>query len=149
MAHEGTTLICFASTRMNSDYSTGLIDSVLVSPEEMKEGEKVLKNFILFSNTTMLLFANKKKTKEFLMSQNILLFWWTAHSLELNLIENLWSLLSVKVFQHGHQYYAVQELSTLITQGRSNTDQTTIQNLINSISHRLKAIIKNKGHKKY
>ena len=52
------------------------------------------------------------KTKTLIFEAGIVLIKWPACYLDLNPIENVWSYLSRKVYQHGKQYSSVEDLRT-------------------------------------
>ena len=89
-----------------------------------------------------------KKTNTFFENSNIKLLEWPAQSPDLNLIENLWSVLDPKVplekRKNKNDCFKNMQLAF------ENIDKNYTGNLINSIPRRLEAIIKAKsGHTKY
>ena len=89
-----------------------------------------------------------KKTNKFFEDSNIKLLEWPAQSSDLNLIENLWSVLDSKVplEKRKNKNDCFKNLQLAF----ENIDKNYIENLINSIPRRLEAIIKAKGgHTKY
>lgn len=139
MAYNGTTPICFVSTRMNSEYYIEILDDVLI-----EYGEKIVgAEFILQQDNAAI--HCSRKTKEFLMSRAIPILDWPALSPDLNPIENLWAILSSKVFHHGRQYTSIKVLKEAIIEEWKKIDLETIQNLVNSMPRRLQEVINNHG----
>lgn len=86
-------------------------------------------------------------TKEFLSDQNINVMDWPALSPDLNPIENLWGILSRKVYADGKQYHSVQELKKAIIKEWEAISPETLQNLIKSMPNRCIEVLKRNGAK--
>ena len=70
---------------------------------------------------------------------------WPACSPDLNPIENLWGILSRKVYENGKQFEYTLDLKTLIREAWNVISIETIQNLVTSMSSRIFEVIKNSG----
>jgi hypothetical protein len=55
-----------------------------------------------------------KITKDWLVSKGVRLIEWPSRSSDLNLVENLWSMLSRIVYANGRQFTKVSELKHAI-----------------------------------
>ena len=89
----GRTLICFISTKMNSEKYIELLDDVLINFGDDSLGN----NWILRQDNAAI--HKSKATKSFLPSRNIPVLDWPAYSSHLNPIENLWATLLDQVFK--------------------------------------------------
>lgn len=140
IGYNGTTPICFVSTRMDSVYYIQLLDDVLIN-----FGDEIATPEFIFQQDNAAIHRSRA-TKEFLSSRNIPTFDWPALSPDLNPIENLWSLLSSKVFHHGRQFKDVKELKQSIQEEWKNIDNSYVQTLINSMPRRMEEVIAKKGN---
>jgi transposase len=90
------------------------------------------------------------KTKEvlgYLESQTITLIEWPPRSPDLNIMENVWKLMSDIVYGEG-QPKNLKDLQKRIIETTSiinNKRRNTIQNLYSSFRHRLTYVLKNNG----
>lgn len=67
---------------------------------------------------------------------------WPAKSPDLNPIENLWGLLSRRVYVEGKQYANVQELKDLIRRAWQGIGDKVYLKLISSMKNRLLEVLK-------
>lgn len=139
MHYRGTTPICFVSTKMDSDYYIQLLDEVLITFVDDNCGPE----FVFQQDNASI--HRSKKTLKFLGDRNIPLLDWPAISPDLNPIENLWSTLATKVYQHGRQFNSVKDLKAVIQEEWAKIDPSHIHSLINSMPRRLEDVIRNKG----
>lgn len=137
--YNGTSPICTISSRMNSDLYIELLDDVLVT-----FGEETLGNNWTFQQDNASIHASKK-TKLFLENKNIPVLPWPACSPDLNPIENVWGLLSQKVYAHGRQFQSVRELKQSLTEEWNNLEPDILKSLIDSMPRRLQHVIIAKG----
>ena len=70
---------------------------------------------------------------------------WPSKLPDLNIIENTWSLLAIKVYKDGRQYESKKELKAAIIEAWEIIDQATIQNLYHSLQRRMIAFYNVKG----
>ena len=70
---------------------------------------------------------------------------WPANSSNLNLIENLWSILKMKIFEIGCQYCPKDDLWKAIEAAVNGISTSTIKNLTDSMDRRLIKVIENQG----
>lgn len=85
------------------------------------------------------------KTKIWIRSKFNKLLEWPSLSPDLNPIENLWGMLTRKVYEGGKQYNTVQELKGVITDIWNNIPQVTLANLSMSMKNRIYDLILAKG----
>ena len=71
---------------------------------------------------------------------------WPSLSLDLNPIENLWGILSRKVYQNGRQFSSVEEIKTAIIECWEEIPLQTLETLIDSMKNRVFQVILNKGN---
>lgn len=84
-------------------------------------------------------------TRVFLATNDIELSTFPAKSPDLNIIENLWGILSQAVYANGKQYTRIMDLKLAIQIAWANLSVNSIQSLYNSIPNRLKDVISRKG----
>lgn len=80
-----------------------------------------------------------KEVLEYFRFANILTMDWPARSPDMNFIEHLWDTLKRSVRRH---ITAAMNLEEVVLVEWENIPQETIQNLINSMSRRMKAVIR-------
>ncbi len=71
---------------------------------------------------------------------------WLAQSPDLNLVENLWDILERKIRAHKPLPKNKEELWQTLQEEWLKIDNHTIQNLIDSMPHRVAAVIENIGN---
>ena len=74
---------------------------------------------------------------------------WPAHSLDLNLIENVWGLLAGEVYSNGKQYFSVQELKDALNKAWKKLDEKSLKPFLDSLKNRVKELIIKKGDNKH
>jgi transposase len=70
---------------------------------------------------------------------------WPARSPDLNPIENLWGILSRRVYEGGRQYDSVDDLKASILRCWDEIQIPILQTLINSMPDRVFDVISNQG----
>ena len=83
--------------------------------------------------------------KQFFASKNIPLLEWPAVSPDLNPVENLWSIVSQRVYGNGRQFGTLKELKCAIQEEWAKIDNSMLHSLINSMPFRLSQVIFNNG----
>jgi DDE superfamily endonuclease/Tc3 transposase len=86
-------------------------------------------------------------TTEWLANENIDVMRWPACSPDLNPIENLWSIMARVVYNEGRQYSSIKDLKEGVLRAWSFIEQTTIQNLVNSMTDRCAKVLEAQGEK--
>jgi len=85
-------------------------------------------------------------TVSFFAANNIRFINFPANSPDLNIIENLWSLMVRAVYSGNRRFDSVEELTAAILTAWEEIPQDTIRNLYQSIPHRLAAVLLARGH---
>jgi transposase len=86
-------------------------------------------------------------TKDFLCEQNVRVMEWPPLSPDLNPIENLWGILSRKVYANGKQYHSINELKKSIQEAWDGIPMTVLNNLVKSMPNRCIEVLKRNGRK--
>ena len=84
-------------------------------------------------------------TKHFLLLKNIRAISWPSHSPDLNTIENVWGLLTRKVYDGNRVFQTQAELQAAILQAWHELEINTVDILIDSMPNRCMSVILNKG----
>lgn len=134
------TPVCFISTRMNSEMYCQLLEEVLIPFAENEMDENMI-----FQQDNASCHASVA-TKDFLDFHNIPVLEWPACSPDLNPIENVWGLLSRKVYCQGRKYDTVKELKLAIQDEWSKLDPNELKSFITSMPKRLQEVISKKGN---
>ena len=100
----GKSQICFVPTRKNSEKYVELFENSLIDFEAELYGD----NWTFQQDNAPIHVA--RHTKGFFESHNIPLLDWPALSPDLNLIDDLWGMLSTKIFSNSKQYTTLKEL---------------------------------------
>ena len=109
----GTTPISWITPKMNSSDYIELLDNVLLNyAEDMDEDSWIFQQ----DNASI---HNSKATKAFFRERNIKVMDWPARSPDLNPIENIWGLITQKVYENGH-FKSVKDLRDKIREVWSN-----------------------------
>jgi len=135
----GKTPICFVPGRINSQMYTDLLESELISFAEEFHGEDWI-----FQQDNAPIHVSRY-TRSFLESKNIPLLEWPAISPDLNPIEDLWGILTAKVFEGGRQFDSLKDLKKEIVKKWAAIELSTLQNLANSMPRRLRLVAQRKG----
>ncbi|GBM93552.1 Transposable element Tc3 transposase [Araneus ventricosus] len=84
-------------------------------------------------------------TKNYLNSKNVTVPEWPPMNLDLNPIENVWCIMSRKVYENGEQFYSVNALKTAIESAWYNLEPEILQILIMSMEKRAYDVILRNG----
>ncbi|GBN21764.1 Transposable element Tc3 transposase [Araneus ventricosus] len=84
-------------------------------------------------------------TKNYLNSKNVTVLEWPPMSPDLNPIENVWGIMSRKVYENGGQFYSVNALKTAIESIWYNLEPEILQTSINSVEKRVYNVILRNG----
>lgn len=88
--------------------------------------------------------------KQWIKDQNVKLLEWPPYSPDINIIENIWGLLSRGVYEGGRQFSDSGTLVEAIKKAWSTISLNEIEKYYDSLPNRMFEIIKNKGgHTKY
>jgi hypothetical protein len=84
-------------------------------------------------------------TREWFQSKRVRVLSWPALSPDLNPIENLWGILSHRVYRNGRQFQSIEDLKKAITEEWTLLSIDQLQNLVNSMPNRVFKVINGKG----
>lgn len=84
--------------------------------------------------------------KNWLESEQIRLLEWPARSPDLNIIENVWGLLTRDVYADARQFDTKNELKRAIQASWERIDQQIIKNLFDAIPNRIFEVIRSNGN---
>lgn len=127
-----------SSKMKSSDYTNVLQCSLLPFLNQNFE-----KNYIFQQDNASI--HSIRETKQWLESNNIPVLEWPACSPDINPIENIWGILTRRVFAEYRQYNSVPELKTAIFDAWEGIEENTIKNLVTSTENRIFECIKNNG----
>jgi transposase len=85
------------------------------------------------------------RTIEWISSQNITITEWPALSPDLNPIENLWGIMSQRVYACGRQYNSIVELKKAILTAWNEIPSFILEKLIESMRRRCIKVLKARG----
>ena len=89
--------------------------------------------------------SQAQSTQKWLADNDISLLKWCAMSPDLNPMENLWAILSRRVYANGKQYNTVVDLKDSIKKEWDAINDDTLVDLINSMPDRIFQLIQTKG----
>lgn len=136
----GKSQICFVPTKMNAEIYADLLENNLID----FAGELYGDNWTFQQDNAPVHVA--RLTKNFLSTHNIPVWEWPAVSPDLNPIEDLWGILSAKVFSRSTQYTTLKELKVAILSEWQNIDIRILKNLVGSMPRRLQQVLIHKGN---
>ena len=140
----GKSEICFVSHRLNSARYIEVLESHLLPVAEGIAG----KDYVFQQDNAPC--HSSKLVKSWLTSNKINSMKWPAYSPDLNPIENLWGILSRKVYENGRQFKDIESLKAAILESWASIEVEMCQKLIESMKNRIYDVIVNHGgHTKY
>lgn len=86
-----------------------------------------------------------KETKTWFFNKNIKVLDWPALSPDLNPMENLWGILTRKIYANGKQYGNINDLKTAIIKEWNDINVGTLDNLVDSMPSRIFQLTKAHG----
>jgi hypothetical protein len=87
------------------------------------------------------------RSKEFFTEQDVKLLDWPSKYPDLNPIENLWSIMSRKVYANGRQFNSVPDLKAMLFKAWDDIPLALLQSLIKSMPRRCVEVLDKKGIK--
>lgn len=140
----GKSEICFVSHRLNSARYIEVLESHLLPVAEGIAG----KDYVFQQDNAPC--HSPKLVKSWLTSNKINSMKWPAYSPDLNPIENLWGILSRKVYANGRQFKDIESLKAAILESWASIEVEMCQKLIKSMKNRIYDVLFNHGgHTKY
>ena len=86
-------------------------------------------------------------TTAYLKSHRISVFPWPPQSPDLSLIEDIWVIVSEKVYKHGKTYQTKDDLWEVIVAAWDAIPRSTLQNLYKSMNDRLIKVLESGGRR--
>ena len=86
-----------------------------------------------------------KSSKEFFKNNKVDILTWPPNSPDLNPIENLWGIMTRRVYRTKKVYSSVQELWIAINKCWNSLETELCENLIDGLDERLENIIAKRG----
>ena len=87
----------------------------------------------------------KKSTLDTLASLDISVMPWPPQSPDLNLLENVWELLSKQVYKNGRQFTSIKNLLAAVQSAWSTIDKTDLENLVKTMPKRIEQVYVRNG----
>ena len=143
IGYYGRTELAFLSGRQNSqNYKETLEMYFLPFAERIGGNDWILQQ----DNCTIHV---SKQMKEWFAAENIKVLDWPSVSPDLNIIENMWSELSRRVYSNGRQFSTIKELKSILIEEWESIPEEYIRNLFNSMDNRLFEVIERNGNKNH
>jgi hypothetical protein len=86
-----------------------------------------------------------RSTIDWLKDKNLEIMEWPAYSPDLNPIENLWGVLSRRVYAGGKQFSSIEELKISVIRCWGEIEKNLLETLTNSMPKRIYQVIYNHG----
>lgn len=138
--YAGKSRICFIPTRTNAEMYIQLLDQELIDYSETFYPDK----WTFQQDNAPIHTANLSKM--FFSSRNIDVLEWPALSPDLNPIEDLWGILSAKVYKNGRQFESIVHLKDAVVAEWAKISKSTLEKLADSMPTRLDKVISAKGN---
>ena len=132
---DGKTDIVFIDGNINSEKYIKVLEGNLL-PHQHK--------FTIFQQNNAPI-HNSKMTSEWLIDNDISVVTWPPCSPDLNPIENLWGILTQRVYKNNTFYSNVQELKDAIMQAWDGIGEDILRTLSTSMNNRIFNLILKKG----
>jgi len=135
----GKSQIAFVSNKMNSEDYQGVLQQFLLPVAKQISGNAWLfqqDNASIHSSTSTTTWLTKKK---------VIVIDWPARSPDLNIMENLWGILSRRVYENGKQYKTVGDLRVAIEREWDAIDIIDVKTLYDSMLQRVAKVATRRG----
>lgn len=86
-----------------------------------------------------------RETKAWFAAKKIATLDWPACSPDMNPMENLWAIISRRVYANAHQYNNERELKNAIQAAYDSVDKKSIETLILSMPKRISELLQKRG----
>ena len=83
---------------------------------------------------------------QWIQDNNISLLPLPAYSPDLNIIENVWGIMTSNIFKHGRQFTDLHEFEWAIRESWDAVDNETVTRMVESMPKRLQDVIHKKGN---
>lgn len=141
ISYRGVGKLRFIDTKMDSEGYVSILNSGYFGTLRM-HGFDVTNSALQQDNDPKHL---SKRTRSWLLEKEILVLKWPSCSPDLNIIENLWYYLKVRVSSVEEKPKNIDELKALIKRIWKQIPLSYVQSLYDSIFERLDQVIKAKG----
>lgn len=137
--YKSKTPICFITNKMNGTGYIDLLDNVLLTYlDEFDEPDVIFQQDNAPIHTAGLVL-------DWFKEKNIDIMKWPALSPDLNPIENIWGIMSNRIYSNGRQYESLQQLKCEINRTWAEISKSELENLINSMPKRMEEVVRNSG----
>lgn len=137
--YRGKVPLAWISTKMTSQDYIQLLEISLI-----EHGETLMReNFIFQQDNASIHCA--KATKQWLRERNVEVLDWPACSPDLNPIENLWGIISRKVYENGKQFESIIALKNRIREVWVDLTLEVLKTLVDSMPDRIFDVVRNNG----
>lgn len=130
--------LIFLSSRVNSTEYKNLLEEQKLTFNDMSEGTPVFQQ----DNAPI---HSAKIIKDWFTSNKIVKLDWPAVSPDLNIIENVWGILSRSVYLESRQFGTIEELKSPILASWEQILQETIKKLYDALPNRIFELINGGG----
>lgn len=137
---KGKSKICFVPGKMNAEIYIDLLENELIDFAGDLHGDE----WIFQQDNAPIHVA--RKTKAFFDSRGIELLEWPALSPDLNPIEDLWGILSAKIYASSRQYDSLKHLKNAILAEWDKIDLSILKKLVESMPRRVQLVKVHKGN---
>lgn len=138
--YQGKTEIAFIQGTMNSQGYQSVLEQFLLPVADEISGD----GWVFQQDNAAV--HTSRSTAQWFEDKHIQVLEWPARSPDLNPIENLWGILSRRVYANGKQYQSVAELKQAIVNEWAGITVEEGQNLIDSVPNRLLEVVKKNGN---
>ncbi|KRJ97477.1 uncharacterized protein Dyak_GE28378, isoform C [Drosophila yakuba] len=137
--YAGKSRICFIPTKTNSEIYTQLLEEELIDFAT----ELYADNWTFQQDNAPI--HTSRATKTFFSSKSIPLLEWPAISPDLSPIEDLWGILSARIYKNGRQFDNIRQLKDVLVAEWELISNETLQNLADSMPNRIHKLLMAKG----
>lgn len=141
ISKNGARYICRIKGKITSDSYVKMLEEVLLNDAN----EDLPVEWIFQQDNAPVHTA--RNSKQFFEDREIRVLEWPPYSPDLNVIENLWGIVSKKVYKNGKEYQSADELWESVSSAFLNIPDSVIEKLYKSIPERLITVIEKKGRR--
>ena len=141
ISYDGVGQLVFIDTKMTAELYIDILRSGYLTTLDM-HGFDVTNSILQQDNDPKHV---AKVTKSWLLEQDIKVLSWPACSPDMNIIENVWSYLKLRVNQHEVKPTKINDFKALVQEEWKKIPHSYIRSLYDSIPRRLDQLLKSKG----
>lgn len=133
--------LCYKRCESTIDYVhyCNILETTMLPAARAKVGD----DFIFQQDNASV--HTSKFTKKWFQDHNIEVLDWPAKSPDLSPIENLWSLVALRLYSGGKRYKNIHDLSAALDKELSEISEDYVNRLYDSFSSRLISVVEKKG----